>query len=32
MTMAEGLMARVFKDVMGKELSLPFPRMGGTRP
>lgn len=27
MTMAEGLMARVFKDVMGKELSLPFPRM-----
>ena len=27
MGIAEGLMARVFKDVMGKELSLPFPRM-----
>lgn len=27
MTMAEGLMARVFKDVMGVELTLPFPRM-----
>ena len=27
MGMAEGLMARVFKDVVGKELSLPFPRM-----
>ena len=27
MGLAEGLMARVFKDVMGKELSLPFPRM-----
>ena len=27
MTMAEGLMARVFKDVMGKEISLPFARM-----
>ena len=27
MGIAEGLMARVFKDVMGKELALPFPRM-----
>ena len=27
MNMAEGLMATVFKDVFGKELSLPFPRM-----
>ena len=27
MGMAEKLMARVFRDVMGKELSLPFPRM-----
>ena len=27
MGIAEGLMARVFKDVMGKELTLPFPRM-----
>lgn len=27
MGMAEGLMARVFKDVMGREISLPFPRM-----
>lgn len=27
MTMAEGLMARVFADVMGKELPRPFPRM-----
>ncbi|MBQ3060013.1 MAG: aspartate--tRNA ligase [Desulfovibrio sp.] len=27
MTMAEGLMARVFRDVLGKELTLPFPRM-----
>ena len=27
MGMAEGLMARVFKDVMGKDIALPFPRM-----
>ena len=27
MTVAEGLMARVFHDVMGKELVTPFPRM-----
>lgn len=27
MSMAEGLMARVFKDVMNRELALPFPRM-----
>lgn len=27
MTMAEGLMARVFREVMGVELTLPFPRM-----
>ena len=27
MSMAEGLMARVFKDVMGKDLPRPFPRM-----
>ena len=27
MNMAEGLMARVFKDVMGKDLPRPFPRM-----
>lgn len=27
MGIAEGLMARVFKDVMGKDLTLPFPRM-----
>ena len=27
MTMAEGLMARVFKDVMGQEITVPFPRM-----
>ncbi len=27
MTMAEGLVARVFKDALGKELSLPLPRM-----
>lgn len=27
MTMAEGLMARVFKEVMGQEITLPFPRM-----
>ncbi|MDO5483800.1 MAG: aspartate--tRNA ligase, partial [Desulfovibrionaceae bacterium] len=27
MSMAEGLMSRVFKDVMGRELALPFPRM-----
>lgn len=27
MSMAEGLMARVFREVMGVELTLPFPRM-----
>ncbi|MDR3362857.1 MAG: aspartate--tRNA ligase [Desulfovibrio sp.] len=27
MTMAEGLMARIFKDVMGRDIPLPFPRM-----
>ena len=27
MTMAEGLMARVFRDVMGVDIPLPFPRM-----
>ena len=27
MSMAEGLIARVFTEVMGRELSLPFPRM-----
>lgn len=28
MSMAEGLMARVFKEVMGRDLPLPFPRLG----
>lgn len=28
MSVAEGLMARVFKEVMGRDLPLPFPRMG----
>lgn len=27
MSMAEGLMARVFKEVIGRDLTLPFPRM-----
>lgn len=27
MSMAEGLMARLFREVMGRELELPFPRM-----
>lgn len=27
MSMAEGLMARVFKEVMGREIPLPFPRL-----
>ncbi len=27
MTMAEGLMSRVFKDVLNKDIPLPFPRM-----
>ncbi len=27
MTMAEGMVSRVFKEVMGKDLALPFPRM-----